>query len=74
MIRPFRAVWCVCPWRAAPWCLLDNLLACRVRWVCDRHDAAITGYSPWCGFRRGFLAFYGIKVGHTKRCPLREDR
>lgn len=20
------------------WCLLDDLLRCRVRWICDRHD------------------------------------
>lgn len=24
----------------------------------------------WCGFRRGFLGFFGIRVGHTKDCPL----
>ena len=28
------------------WCWLDNLLACRYRYVCDRHDRYITGPSP----------------------------
>ena len=25
-----------------PWCWLDALLLCKVRWVCDKHDAYIT--------------------------------
>lgn len=24
------------------WCWLDQLLLCRVRWICDRHDNWIT--------------------------------
>jgi len=23
------------------WCVIDTLARCKVRWICDRHDAAI---------------------------------
>lgn len=45
--KRFHDIWvCRCSW----WCLLDNLLFCRVRSVCDRHDEAITaGRRLWRG-------------------------
>jgi hypothetical protein len=37
--------WFCCGWWS-PWCLLDTVLHelhIEWRWVCDKHDAAITG-------------------------------
>jgi len=31
----------VCCRRTAWWCILDQLTRCKIRAICDRHDAAI---------------------------------
>lgn len=32
--------WLCCGW-SSPWCMLDAILRCRVKWVCRKHDQAI---------------------------------